>query len=188
MDASMIDTLRLVITWLCTRSCSYCCNNFMHGEFPVRSLDDIDMTRYQYLCLTGGEPLLVPFVLSHIIQRSKRCNPSIKPILYTNADKLTPQVARCLASDGLVGITVGVHDCTKTDQFTRLFHRVEAATDGLGLSVHFNIWEKYRSEAMRAPYYRGSDPVPSRYYHFYKMNECGRKNEEYAALAKWDRG
>ena len=79
-----MKTLRLLITEKCTRNCNYCCNkrDEVRERFQfVNSLDDIDFTSYSSVCITGGEPLLVPDRIREV--RSKL--PSDMPTyLYTS--------------------------------------------------------------------------------------------------------
>lgn len=52
---------RVVVTWHCTRHCQLCCNEFpgvRESALPLDSLEPI--LSAEEVCITGGEPLLVP--------------------------------------------------------------------------------------------------------------------------------
>lgn len=77
----MKDTLRLITTYKCNRNCKGCCNKqlrFRKDNIPVVG----DMSKYNTVIITGGEPMLFPFEVSSLCRAIKSLyNPQI--ILYT---------------------------------------------------------------------------------------------------------
>jgi len=52
---------RIVVTWRCTRDCALCCNKFPSVREQVVPLNDLAVVMdAEEICVTGGEPLLVP--------------------------------------------------------------------------------------------------------------------------------
>jgi len=73
---------RVMITQVCNRDCSYCCNTAeMMAMSEVKKLDSI--RGFDEVMITGGEPLLRPEATEAILDVLRRQNPDAKFYLYT---------------------------------------------------------------------------------------------------------
>ena len=92
---------RLIVTRACNRQCAGCCNGYIgKGIIPeprrVERLEDL--MRYEEVMITGGEPVLVPF-LSHGVAANLRARNYIGKILLYSAtferdlyERITPLI------------------------------------------------------------------------------------------------
>ncbi len=95
---------RLIITFDCTRNCSFCVNKNQGILFQARriELDKIDMLqKYGQVLITGGEPILHLGLLSKVIKALKG-----KTKLYLYAS--IPELSAVLV-DHFDGITYTIH-------------------------------------------------------------------------------
>lgn len=167
----MKDTIRVLVSWECNMRCSYCCNKLpeVRSQIKPAHLEGIDFARYQTVCITGGEPLLYPTRVRDVCQRV----PIGKLIvLYTNGIRLTGPTCQALASWGVSAINVGLH---LPATFDWLIDRVRTATAGLGLNVRFHVQDVHRDLAAR---------FPTAEFRFWKMDDCGRENEDRVVLTE----
>ncbi len=80
----MKDTARLIITMNCNRSCPDCCNKTDPSIKLAEHIKDLSALKYyEYVCITGGEPLLCPDKTLQIIKQLKYLNPDVIIYLYT---------------------------------------------------------------------------------------------------------
>ena len=130
--------LRLLFTKDCNRDCPGCCNkDWDLDSLPVCT----DFTPYDLVMITGGEPMLYPEQLLHLIRRIREENPKAKIILYTawtgviNGDR-----ERILKE--LDGITYTVHE--QRDWCT--FARIDSALSWWGMehskSLRLNVFKE----------------------------------------------
>lgn len=87
----MKDTARILITTKCNYSCEYCCNNQyqFNKKFFQCSLNEVGFSKYENICITGGELLLDMSLIRNLY-------PYIKDktnILYSNGVLLTKEKA-----------------------------------------------------------------------------------------------
>lgn len=81
------NTARLITTFKCIRSCSYCMNTADNGWIiknhgnPLIHIDQL--LEFDEVCITGGEPLTNPEQVLQIVEYLRCHKPSIKIYLYT---------------------------------------------------------------------------------------------------------
>ena len=161
-----IDTVRILVDWKCNLKCSYCCNEqerFRKNIIPIQ-LKDIDFSKYKFVCISGGEPLLF---LNKIYEVCNLAQPNSFKIIYSNGLLWDTTKAIELVHRGVNAANIGLH-YPKT--FNTLIHRVEMATLGLPIKVRYHVWDKYKEE-MIAKY-------PAMSFRFWTMNDCDRNNED----------
>lgn len=77
-------TARIIATLDCNRACPYCVNLqqdiLKQAKPPLTNL--VDLRAYNAVCITGGEPLLYPDKVLHLITSIAQINPRIKTYLY----------------------------------------------------------------------------------------------------------
>ena len=80
----MIDTARLIITFDCNRNCLDCCNKTDPSVKSAEIINDLSALKdYNYICITGGEPMLNPKRTLKIIHRLKYDNSDVILYLYS---------------------------------------------------------------------------------------------------------
>lgn len=78
----MKTSARIMISPLCNKSCSYCCNHHAGVMEKFKEIDNIvELSRYEHWCITGGEPMLFPNTVRWLINRGLVNGSSI--FLYT---------------------------------------------------------------------------------------------------------
>lgn len=167
----MKDTLRILVDWKCNLKCSYCCNEKPENrqQFRMVKLDDLDISGYRAVCISGGEPLLFPERIEAVMRKIPT---STLAILYTNGTMLNRPMANLLRLWGLDAINVGLH---KPETFSRIISSVRNATRELGFSVRFHVWEKYRDTGL-------VEANPGVDFWWWTMDDCHRENEERVIL------
>jgi organic radical activating enzyme len=77
-------TARVIITKACQRNCSYCCNEYDGIMASARTITSLDaLKEYEEICITGGEPMLMPARTRTIIEQLLKLNPNVTIYLYT---------------------------------------------------------------------------------------------------------
>lgn len=104
----------LYTTGLCTRDCFFCFNQkprkdelVVHGipiERPEGAAEIVERFGLESVGISGGEPLLFPERVLGIIAVLSRLPKRPRLDLYTNGDKLTPELASRLKDAGLDAI------------------------------------------------------------------------------------
>lgn len=149
-----------------TRKCNMVCRHCMRGDAEELSLDDAvinrifqDTRHIGHLCLTGGEPSLVPHIIKKILYEARRWGCLIDSFFCaTNAKVFSQQFADALTD--LYGYCKNREHCTltvTTDQF-------HDAADSKAL-------ESYRKLPYYKPVYEHGQ-IPS-----YSILEEGRARE-----------
>lgn len=78
------DTIRLIITFKCNRSCAGCCNKDKEIMAPLVTVSSLNFPKkFKSVCITGGEPMLDPVRTLMIIKKIRFHRPNIKIFLYT---------------------------------------------------------------------------------------------------------
>ncbi len=115
------DTIRLILTLDCNLSCSYCCNKLesVYSRFIQKSLEEIDFSRYQNICLTGGEPFLNKPLLYEVLEKI----PDQKNVyIYTNGLLIDyDDLLKLFIYGGLklTAINIGLHSIGQLKQIDR---------------------------------------------------------------------
>lgn len=125
--------LRLLLFEDCNRNCEGCCNK----EWDLGALEvETDFTGYDMVLLTGGEPMLRPNLVSHVIGSIRFQNPSAKIILYTaKTDDLANIVS---ISDIVDGLTVTLHEQSDVEPFVNFMKFLSGSHKK---SLRLNIFE-----------------------------------------------
>lgn len=107
--------LRLLLLEKCNRNCEGCCNK----DFNLKNLPiETQFAGYENIMLTGGEPLLDPFLIIKTIRIIKNQNKEAKIILYT-AKTDTPYLLIPILMM-LNGLTVTLHEQKDVKPFKEL--------------------------------------------------------------------
>lgn len=163
------DTLRVLVSWKCNLSCSYCCNDTLpeiRAAIKPTSLDTLDFTPYKVVCVSGGEPLLFLDRVRSVCERSK----GKFIVLYTNGTKMTPQIAGDLAAWGVNAVNCGLHQ-PKT--FNTVIRKVYDSFRGLQVSLRFHLEDTYTEVAQQHP---------GLSFRFWHRDDCERDNEDRVVL------
>jgi hypothetical protein len=100
----------LEVTDTCNLRCEGCYRQILTGHKPIRELQEeiLFFKRWRNpdnVSIAGGEPLLHPEILDIVAFISEH---GMKPILLTNAIKLTPEMVQELKRVGLAGFTIHI--------------------------------------------------------------------------------
>ena len=161
------DTVRILVDWKCNLKCAYCCNEqerFRKNILPIK-LEDIDFSKYKFVCISGGEPLLFMERIKAVADKAREHGAFI--IIYSNGIYWTTEKAIQLKNWGIDAANIGLHFPTS---FHSIIHRVELATLGLPISVRYHVWDKYKSEM--------EEKYPAIPFRFWTLNDCDRDNED----------
>ena len=87
----------------CDLTCEGCYRHRLQGHRPLEAVkEDIlanqRMTRCDSMAIAGGEPLIYPQIIEVVDFMARR---GIKPVILTNGEKLTPDLATALKKAGL---------------------------------------------------------------------------------------
>lgn len=108
-------TARILITTKCNRSCPGCANEKFVGSEHMHIMGDIsEVSAYDEIILSGGEPMLVPELLMDTIKQIK--NISDAPIfLYSSTVKVYDSTVSQILNS-IDGLTYTLHyECTDND-------------------------------------------------------------------------
>ena len=100
----------LEVTDICNLDCEGCYRKELTGHKPLATIQEevLFFQRWRNpdnMSIAGGEPLLHPDIVDIVAFIAER---GIKPILLTNASRLTPELLRELKRAGLVGFTIHI--------------------------------------------------------------------------------
>jgi MoaA/NifB/PqqE/SkfB family radical SAM enzyme len=90
----------------CDLTCEGCYRHRLQGHRPLEAVkDDIlagqRLTRCDSMAIAGGEPLIYPHIVEVVDFIAKR---GLKPVILTNGEKLTPDLALTLKKAGLAKV------------------------------------------------------------------------------------
>ena len=102
----MKKTARVILTLKCKRTCSYCCNTSEMLEKAIPLKDNQQLANYDEICVTGGEPGLVPALTTGFII-SMRQMQSPRKMIYLYTAMWAKQMALWL--DYVDGIHYTIH-------------------------------------------------------------------------------
>jgi len=181
------DTIRLLITLDCNLSCSYCCNKQqrVYSQFQKKTFSEIDFSKYQNVCITGGEPFLKKDLLYQIIDDI----PEGKNVyLYTNGVLITDEDVvrlRSLEKAGRIkGINIGFHE----GQNEFLLELEKRHPTGhiplrfLRLQFERKAWERYQRIEGLSWIHDSLYLKHPRSFKFLTLNDCDRPNEDWVQL------
>jgi len=133
----MKKDLRLLLLERCNRNCEGCCNK----DFDLKNLPiETQFMGYDNIMLTGGEPMLDPFLIVRTILAIRDHNNKAKIILYTaKVDKPLQVLSLKRLLDGL---TVTLHDQRDVKPFKELTKAIIHAGNGSNhISFRVNIFK-----------------------------------------------
>lgn len=133
----MSSKIRLIVTNVCNRKCPGCCNVGWKGPQP-KPMTLEDLTEYDTIIITGGEPLLYPEKVYQLMDEFDFQN----FILYTASICDEQSLSEIFFHPNLSGITYTIHDQKGLDEFER-FNKIlkDAIHDGdLHFSLRLNIF------------------------------------------------
>jgi hypothetical protein len=135
----MRNNLRLLITEECNRNCEGCCNQFWDFDsLPVFNINEL--TEYNELIITGGEPMLIHEVCSSLAYLAHYINPDILVYLYTAKTKPLNQLTYIMPL--IDGICITIHEQSDVEPFI-MFHDWIMETDAyVGKSLRLNIFDQ----------------------------------------------
>jgi len=139
------DKLRLLLFKECNRSCPGCCNNYWNlDELPVTH----NFMGYKEIMLTGGEPMLDPFVVHTAIRNIRWQNKKAKIFMYTA--KVDQVQATIDVLNKIDGITLTLHNRSDIIPFHSLDREIflnnpHLAKKSLRVNVFSNV-AKFNSE------------------------------------------
>lgn len=109
--------LRLLVTSRCNRKCNGCCNNDWNlNKLPIVK----SYKKYDEIILTGGEPLLLDFMLLKLICLGiRKENDHCKIYLYTAKSSAKNKI-RNLLYEFIDGIVLTLHDKRDINPFISL--------------------------------------------------------------------
>lgn len=130
-----------IVAWELTAKCNLACRHCrMSGERgreltreeALRLVDDLSVFAHPILILTGGEPLLCPWVWDVATRAREK---GMKPVLGTNGTLIDGEVAARIASVGISRVSVSIDFPTacEHDRFRGVPGGFEAAMRGIGL-------------------------------------------------------
>jgi MoaA/NifB/PqqE/SkfB family radical SAM enzyme len=121
-----MDTVFLIVTNRCTRSCQFCFYSTgylthpdveMDGDQLCAAIERIRAMGARRLIITGGEPLLRP-ELPVVIRKANKVG--MGSMLLTNADLLDATAARAIRRCGLHALSVSVNDPDDARRFDEM--------------------------------------------------------------------
>lgn len=105
------DTAKIVLSWTCNMSCSYCCNKQkeLRDTFSPINQSNLSKLPHRDFELTGGE-VTVPQTFSLLCEILRNWLPKGRNYyVYSNGLWFKKQLAECLHRLGVKGINIGVH-------------------------------------------------------------------------------
>jgi hypothetical protein len=119
--------LRLLITDKCNRKCPGCCNNDWDLNKPPKCKS---FKGYDEIILTGGEPLLLDYMMLKVIYWNimETANKKVKIYLYTAYTKNITKFCNILF-ELLDGITLTLHEQKDVPGFIKLDKRLRKVTN-----------------------------------------------------------
>lgn len=163
-----INTLRVLVDWKCNLKCSYCCNEqerFRKNIIPT-PFSSINWGKYEFICISGGEPLLFLDRVKMVCDKSQGYN-----IIYSNGLLWTAEIAKNLQTWGIKAANIGLH---YPKSFDRIINNVTDCTKDTNINVRFHVWDQYKNEMLNR--------YPNISFRFWTMNDCDRDNEERIVL------
>jgi hypothetical protein len=109
----MNTKLRLLITEKCNRRCKGCCNE--DWDLSKVPLCGLDFEQYDYIMITGGEPMLFPSKIFEVVRNIRISNPRANIYMYTA--KVDNLVHLMPILDILDGICLTLHEQTDVGNF-----------------------------------------------------------------------
>jgi hypothetical protein len=127
---------RILVGTACNYSCAYCCNKLpgMLDRFQKVTLDQIDLSPYRDVCISGGEPLWYKNIptTTAVLTKAKTLDKNV--FVYTNLSILPP----FMFIQHFAGWNVGFHPTQISDigEFVyRLDYLLRSGAKGIRVQV-----------------------------------------------------
>lgn len=137
----MNKTARVIVTMACNRNCPGCCNNNLDSITTIRDISEL--SGYEEVVITGGEPMLKPDILLRFIKALRKQNKHRRVYLYTAC--LTLDDYRKIL-EHLDGVTVTLHAEATDEDIRNLKYMSENLYEehlDMRLFVDTRVYEKY---------------------------------------------
>lgn len=168
----MKDTVRLITTFKCNFSCSYCCNEQyeFNSLFQYVSLSDVDFDQYRSVCVTGGEPFMNREFLYHEVLPAIPQDKNV--YIYTNGVLLFQLDLIWLTTrfPNVKCLNIGVH---KIDQLDKIEDWV-----GKMFPARFMFQDIYEEELLQ----KYPERLNKNNIKPWVMNQCDMPNEDWMVL------
>lgn len=170
----MKDTIRLILFLECNLKCSYCCNEQeqFNSQFIKMKLEDIDFSKYENVCITGGEPFLNFDIIWNTINYINDNFPNKhKFFIYTNGLKI--QFHQVILLNNLIDVifNIGLHTLGQLNKIDQNIFKVYG-------NFRFMINEKlYDKALLKYPNRLNKDNLKK-----WIMNDCNMPNEDWVLL------
>ncbi len=128
--------LRLLLLTECNRACPGCCNN----DWDLDALEvETDFTKYDSIMITGGEPMLYPEHLLHVVSMIRE--QTIAPI-YVYTAKVDDTYMAMKVLDAVDGMTITLHEQADVQPFMEFnsFLPEYFEYKSLRLNVFRSVW------------------------------------------------
>jgi molybdenum cofactor biosynthesis enzyme MoaA len=166
----MKDTLRLLLTWTCNLTCSYCCNEIPEVRESIKPMSmkefqNLDYSKYDNICISGGEPFLNIGKLYYTLFKI----PYNKDIyIYSNGIMITQKHLDIIKQmhPNVKGINIGLH---YTNSFDKLINKFKHEP-----LIRFHVEDIYKELITRR--YKDIN------FKFWHRNDCEMNNEEIRIL------
>ena len=122
----MIDTVHLLINRVCGHNCSLCCNKHYNIK-KIPCITNEILSQVHTLCLTGGDPFFINFLLDELVMQIRKEFPNIKDIYaYTSGFYLRCYLSytqKAASRDNLLinGITISPKNATDWEAVQDMF-------------------------------------------------------------------
>lgn len=128
--------LRLLLFEECNKYCKGCCNR----DWDLKALPEVkDFHQYDEILLTGGEPMLNPYLVICVAARISRQNPVANIYLYTAETDNWQAILSVLHY--IDGLTVTLHEQSDVDSFIVLNNLLSEINDISMKSFRLNVFK-----------------------------------------------
>jgi hypothetical protein len=129
------DTLRLIVTYICNRSCPGCCNK----NYPGYLTPEVKGFDYGTILITGGEPMLFPKQLFELTDVIRSMSDATLILYSAHSESILKHLDEVtMAFDG---ITLTLHEESDVRPYMRLNSELKQR-DFLNMSLRLNIFKE----------------------------------------------
>lgn len=136
-----MKSLRLLLFADCDRDCNLCCNK----DFDLSSLPiEQDFAQYDEIMLTGGEPMLEPYIIEIASNKIKKQNKTARIYLYTAKADEPFKLMSLLTDYHIDGITFTLHAQKDLFYFEILLEKMKLFPGYIGrsdISLRLNVFK-----------------------------------------------
>jgi hypothetical protein len=129
------DTLRLIVTYICNRSCIGCCNK----SYPGYLTPEAKGFDYSTILITGGEPMLFPKQLFELTDVIRSMSDATLILYSAHSESILKHLNE--VSMAFDGITLTLHSESDVRPYMSLNSELKKR-DFLNISLRLNIFEE----------------------------------------------